>query len=368
MTDPSQSLRHYIIDQIQKSGPVPLGQYMDLCLGHPEFGYYITRDPFGEDGDFTTAPEVSQMFGEMIGAWVIDLWHKMGAPKSFDLIECGAGRGTLMADALRVIAMDHDCVDALNIKIVETSPLLKAKQKETIQLSRIEWFDELDSINTSESCVIIGNEFLDALPVEHFRFTNGAWTQRHIDQNAEGFEYVWLPVKEVPNDALPRDPVASKIYEISPARDRFIENCMSVLTENTGAALFIDYGHTQYDGGETLQAVKAHEFISLLEQPGQCDITAHVNFKAIKDIAQKKGGAIEDIITQSEFLGSLGIMQRAFALQNVALKKYGMEQGAAKAESIHNDLKRLIDKDQMGELFKAICFHHGYEDLKPAGF
>ncbi len=327
--------------------PIGLGEFITHALTHPKYGYYINRDPLGAGGDFTTAPEISQMFGEIVGAWVIDIWIQMGKPASFNLIEAGAGRGTLMADIMRISCIANGFAEAVQIQLIEASPLLKSKQATALEGYDVSWYDTISDINVDKPCIILGNEFLDALPIEQLRRGANGWQKRVITVNNNSLAFGWGKAQNELIKLLPQKTVSSEIYEVAPSRISFINECANLLKNNGGAALFIDYGYAKSHHGDTLQAVKNHKFVNILEDIGNCDITAHVDFDALsRHISLNK----TRITTQREFLISLGILQRAAAI------------GASDEE-----LQRLIGRGEMGDLFKVMCFYHG-DNLTPAGF
>ncbi len=332
---------------IAKSCPMGLGEFMALALTHPKYGYYTNRDPLGAAGDFTTAPEISQMFGEIIGAWVIDIWIQMGKPTSFNLIEAGAGRGTLMADIMRISGIANGFAEAVQIRLIEASPLLKSKQATTLEGYDVSWHDSISDINVGKPCIILGNEFIDALPIEQLRRGADGWQKRVITVDNNSLAFGWVEAENELVKLLPQKTVSNEIYEVAPVRISFINECTNLLKNNGGAALFIDYGHAKSHHGDTLQAVKNHKFVNVLDDIGNCDITAHVDFDALsRHISLNK----TRITTQKEFLISLGILHRAAAIK------------ASDAE-----LQRLVGRGEMGDLFKVMCFYHG-DNLIPAGF
>ncbi len=300
--------------------------------------YYATRDPFGVEGDFTTAPEISQMFGEMIGIWIVDLWMQMGKPE-LDIIEFGPGRGTLMADIIRVTTKET----TINFYFIENSPTLKEKQKTAVPQAI--WVNTLNDIQSKNPCIIIGNEFLDALPIEQIKRNDKGWQKRRVLD--ESFD--WEKAEDELLILLPQATQSNEIYEVAPERLSIIKQCQNYLTQRTGAALFIDYGHLKSHHGDTLQAIKNHEYVDPLKTAGDADLTAHVDFDALTRILELPN----HLTTQRQFLLNLGIKHRAAAL--------------SKKKDVSADLLRLIAPDQMGELFKVLCFYKG-ESIKPAGF
>ncbi|MBI1327402.1 MAG: class I SAM-dependent methyltransferase [Alphaproteobacteria bacterium] len=334
------ALEKIIIDEISKKGCMPLDEYMALCLGHPQHGYYMTRDPFGRAGDFITAPEISQTFGEMIGAWLMDTWQKMGSPAKFALVECGPGRGTLMRDILRVAKLLEPFKAAAKVYLAEMSPVLMEIQKETLKDETINWIVDIKDLPSTMPVIFIGNEFLDALPVKQYVMKNKQLHERVVVYRDNALQIV--AQDEGGGHAEIED---GAILENSPAVELFWRQMLARIKAQTGAALFIDYGYLQKRAGDTLQAVKGHQPVSILEAPGECDLTAHVDFEML-DLIAKESGFTSQRITQGAFLRKLGIRARAETL---------MKNNAAKAASIANDINRLIEPDRMGGLFKVIA-------------
>jgi len=340
-----------------------MGEYMEMCLSHPEFGYYMTRDPFGASGDFTTAPEVSQLFGEMIGAWLADLWIKMGSPPECLLVECGPGRGTLMADILRATKAVPGFHDAIRVYLMEISPALRNAQGQKIGIYDPQWIDDLSGLPSTSPVLLVANEFLDALPVRQLVKKGGAWRERgvaisdnetlcHMDFEAD--ENV---LESVPKGIL--EGAEEGIFETSLCLNQFIKSVDILLKKQKGAALFVDYGHVKTAMGDTLQCVKAHKFAKIFDTPGLCDITAHVDFENIARIAQADGVGVHGPVTQRSFLRALGIEQRAERLWAGA--------NEVQKESISSGLNRLIDTQGMGNLFKVIALSHDAK-LRLEGF
>ncbi len=346
----SSPLELYLRKQIQKDGPLPLGAFIEMALCHPQHGYYMTRDPFGVAGDFTTAPEISQVFGELIGAWIVDIWQKMGEPEKFNVIECGPGRGTLMSDILRVVGKIPGFLDSASITLVETSPVLKDSQRKILESYDIKWSADIESLNITNPAIIIGNEFLDALPIEHLKKEDEGWKQKFVGIKDGEFVFCWESLQPDLKDHLPKLTVSNQVYEVSPARHRYITQCAELLNQNTGVGLFIDYGHIKTHFGDTLQAVKNHSFTDILSDIGDCDLTSHVDFESLSESVKRVGCVVHKITTQSYFLESLGVEQRLEALKRV---------GAS--PQLNEGVARLVDADKMGDLFKVFCFHHGYE-------
>jgi NADH dehydrogenase [ubiquinone] 1 alpha subcomplex assembly factor 7 len=325
---------------IEADGPMPFARYMDLCLGHPRYGYYMTRDPFGVAGDFTTAPEVSQMFGELIGAWAATVWRQMGSPADVKLIELGPGRGTLMADALRAAEAMPDFLAAAAVHLVETSPTLRARQQATLESARVQWHARIEDVPEGPG-IAIANEFVDALPVDQLVWDRDGWHLRMVGLAADRLAFVVAPdpLRGIEGDAVP-----GAILELR--HDAPVALLARRIARHGGAALIIDYGHAATAPGDTLQAVRAHRFADPLSDPGEADLTTQVDFAALARTAQRAGAATRGPRGQGEFLRRLGIAERAARLQASATPQ--------QAADIDTALARLTAADQMGELFKVL--------------
>jgi len=331
---------------IALEGPIPVDQYMRLCLGHPRHGYYITRDPFGARGDFTTAPEVSQMFGELIGAWAATVWQEMGAPEALHLVELGPGRGTLMADALRATRAVAGFHAALSVHLVETSPILRAHQQKMLGATGVPvtWHGAIEDVPAGPA-IAIANEFVDALAVSQFVKDRDGWHPRMIGLTDGRLAFVVAP------DPVPRltlDAPAGALLEIR--QDGPVAALAQRIAKHGGAALVIDYGHTQSAFGDTLQAVRRHQFVDPLADPGDVDLTTQVDFAALAQTARRGGANVHGPVTQGTFLRGLGIAQRAARLQQNATPQQAADIAAA--------LARLTAPDQMGDLFKVLAIAH----------
>ena len=339
---------------IAVDGPMSVAMFMGLCLGHPAYGYYTTRDPFGRAGDFITAPEISQMFGELIGLWAAAVWQAMGAPARLALVELGPGRGTLMADALRAARVVPAFAAALDVHLVETSPVLQRRQQETLAPAGLPlaWHRELATVPDGP-LIVIANEFFDALPVHQAVKTADGWHERMVGIAADDKLGFALHPDPIPGfAAIIPETVASApagaVYEWR--SDEVGAEIARRVTKNGGAALVIDYGHIESAPGETLQAVGRHGFADPLANPGEVDLTAHVDFAALARTARAAGARVHGPLAQGAFLRRLGIEARAAALRAKAT--------AAQAADIDAALARLTGpgRDAMGELFKAVAF------------
>ena len=338
--------------RIAVNGPLNLARYMSLCLAHGEHGYYMKKDPLGVLGDFTTAPEISQMFGELIGLWCANIWQSMGAPASMLLAELGPGRGTLMADVLRAIrSAAPQFMAALEVHLVETSPVLREKQAEALRPSGIvpRWHERVEDVPPG-AAIFIANEFFDALPIHQYQKTPEGWRERLVGAAEQGgFEMALSPLcakEDYLPEKLRKAPVGA-VAEVSPGRDKVMAAIAKRLARQAGAMLVIDYGHVKTAHGDSFQAVRNHQYADPLHSPGDADLTSHVDFEHMADIARDNGAAVHGPITQAEFLTRLGIEARARAL--------GARADEAMKTQLEKALHRLTHKEQMGELFKVLC-------------
>ena len=332
---------------IAEEGPITVERYMELALTHPDFGYYMNRDPFGATGDFTTSPEISQMFGELIGLWAAEVWSSMGSPRPVHLIELGPGRGTLMSDALRAARIEPEFRAALDVWLIETSPTLAAMQHELLLDCgvAVAWAQSLKEIPAGPA-IVIGNEFLDTLPVRQFVRVSGEWRERVVRLNDQGgLAYDLGP----PEPYIRTNAPNGGVLEVNPAGHRFMFELGARLVNQGGAALLIDYGHSVTGLGDTLQALRAHRYVDPLAAPGDCDLTAHVDFAAMARSASATGAAVYGPIDQGDFLRAIGIDLRTKALVDRA--------GPERAEELQQARNRLVGKakGEMGALFKAMA-------------
>jgi SAM-dependent MidA family methyltransferase len=350
-------LAEHIRQLIRSGETVSLERFMALALGDPEYGYYMTRDPFGVEGDFTTAPEISQMFGELLGLWAAEVWALMGSPTQIQLVEFGPGRGTLMSDALRALQVAGNFAQALNVHLIETSPYLEAQQRETLAQTqfKIEWHTSLDSVPEGPS-IYFANEFFDALPVRHFVRYNEEWFEKVIGLEDDGSFYFGL--EALPEPTIRAQAPEGTVLEIGGAAHRLMAALAQRLLKHPGAALIIDYGHVQTDFGETLQALQNHKAVDPLAEPGEADLTAHVDFAALARTAKAIGATVSGPVRQADFLAKLGIFERAAGLKRQATPRQAIE--------VDRALLRLVSTADepgaggvmapgMGELFKVIA-------------
>jgi NADH dehydrogenase [ubiquinone] 1 alpha subcomplex assembly factor 7 len=340
-------LAEIIAAMIAADGPMALDRYMALCLGHPEHGYYMTRDPLGAAGDFTTSPEISQVFGELIGVWVAQVWEQMGSPRHFALTELGPGRGTLMADVLRVLQKVQACAKAAAVHFVETSPVLRAAQLDRVPQAT--WHTSIASLPGLPT-IVLANEFFDALPIRQLERKGAHLFERVI---REGLQVRLSPVVA----RLPFE--GDGVYEDSTLRDALATTLGHHLVMVSGAALIIDYGHLRSAAGDTLQAMKGHKFCAITDHVGEADITSHVDFEGLARGFQRGGAKIVGAMTQGQFLQSMGLEARTQVLAGVAQQD--------QQQNVISASERLAMPSEMGELFKVMAVT-GKLDASPYPF
>lgn len=352
------ALSERIAALIAAQGPISVAQYMNLALHDAQSGYYATRDPFGRAGDFITAPEISQMFGEMLGLWAGQVWLDLGRPKNTHLVELGPGRGTLMADALRALKRVPGFCDQVQIVLVEASPALREIQKTRLKDSgaRIRWTAHFDAQDAP--LLLLANEFFDALPVRQYVKTARGWSERMVVLKEDMLDFALAP-QITPAAAIPASRAGAPdggVYEVSPAATALIAEIARVIAGHGGAALLLDYGYSTIGFGETLQAVRGHQPQPLLTNPGTSDLSAHVDFAALAEAASREGVMVYGPQPQGAFLDRLGIGTRARRLA---------EANPADADQVRQAVERLTAPDQMGTLFQAMALS---PSAAPPGF
>ena len=345
-----------IRSRIKTAGPMPVGRYMELCLTHPEHGYYITRDPLGREGDFITAPEVSQMFGELLGLWAAATWRTMGAPKNIRLVELGPGRGTMMADMLRAIRVVPAFYQALTLHLVEINPALRDRQRQSLSgiKASVHWHDSIDDVPDGPA-LIFANEYFDALPINQAVFARSGWHERVVTVNDKD-QLVFASAPEplprfdlLLNDLVRAAPIGAIFEWRSPHEIMKLARRLRLFG---GAALIIDSGHSRSDAGDTFQAIARHSFADPLKNPGQSDLTAHVDFEALARSAEDVDARVHGPIEQGQFLRRLGIETRAATLVSKANTQV--------AADVTTALRRLVGTGRggMGSLFKVLGISH----------
>ncbi len=341
--------------QIAQLGPISVADYMDICLHDPRAGYYATRPALGEDGDFITAPLVSQMFGELIGLWAVEVWRGMGSPERVILAEAGPGDGTLMADLLRAARLDPGFIAAAQLWLVETSAPLRARQADRLADAPLapQWADSLDGLPAAP-LILVANELLDCLSVRQFVRTPQGWAERRVGLAEDGgLAFGFTPALQ---SGLPDDAPMGQVLEVSAAQANFGGAVGVRIARDGGAALLIDYGRDAPGYGDTLQALVRHQKVDPLADPGAADLTVHADFPTVL-AAARAHGVETALTTQGQWLILLGLDQRTAALSRVKPDQ---------AEKIARQRARLADPAQMGDLFKAACVYS--PGLSPPGF
>ncbi len=358
-------LRERLIAAIAEGGPMSVADYMTACLHDPGGGYYATRPSLGADGDFITAPHVSQMFGELLGLWAADVWDRLGCPPRVRLVELGPGDGTMMTDVLRAAEAAPGFAAAGEVWLVEASAPLRASQETALAGTQVRWAKSLAAVPTDAPLIVLANEFLDCLPIDQAVFTAEGWMERRVGVDAGGrlgFSFLRRAAGEVAGGfCVPRDgggvPPLGAMLEWSDDLVAFGQTVGDLIARAGGGALFIDYGRDAPGYGDTLQALRGHRKEGPLAHPGEADLTAHVDFPAFLAAARQSGALAAPIRSQGDFLRALGVETRAAALASARPDR---------AEVIGRQLARLIALDQMGALFKAACVHS--PGLIPPGF
>ena len=342
--------------QIRVQGPMSVAQYMTACLHDPQDGYYATRPRLGVEGDFVTAPLVSQMFGELIGLWAAETWSRLGRPAQVILAEAGPGDGTLMRDALRALRLAPEMTAAARLWLVEPSAPLRALQAEALAGAPLQprWADAPAELPDDAPLILVANEVLDCLPARQFVRAERGWAERLV--GLDEHDQLVFGLAPRPLDRILPEASLGAVAEVSAAQEAFAAEIGRRVVSQGGAALLIDYGRAQPGFGDTLQALKGHEKLAPLATPGEADLTVHADFPAVLTAARAEG-AQASMLTQRDFLLRLGIAERASALAAARPDQ---------ADRVFRQLDRLIGEHQMGALFKAACLHA--PGLQPPGF
>jgi len=351
-------LHQRLLSLIDQEGPISVASFMTLALQT----YYAKRDPFGPDGDFLTAPEVSQMFGELLGVWLIQAWNDQEKPPRPLLVELGPGKGSLMADILRALKLAPQLREQIEVVMVESSPSLSQVQQETLRPMDItrRWVQNLSEIPQDRPLFLVANEFFDALPIHQFVKVEQGWVERLIGIGPDDtLRFVMAPTPVDSKDGIDDVAPLGGLREIAPAREAIMQEIAQRICDTSGAALIVDYGYSGEIGNRgTLQAVRQHAFADVLLNPGESDLSAHVDFAALVRAASRTGAAVAGPTTQGRFLERIGIRERARALSNAP--------GAAR-KAIARQTARLIDDQEMGSLFKVMAVLPSGAP-KPVGF
>ena len=334
-----------IKDLINKSGPISLSRYMEICLWDEENGYYNSKEVLGAKGDFITSPEISQTFGELLGLWALSFHQQFINKKRFCITELGPGRGTLLNDATKAISKVNNKQFDLNITVLEKSQTLINLQRENLNNINVRWISDIKKMSL-EPQIIIANEFFDALPINQYVRGDEGWHEKKVTTKNGKLCFTLDNKIWVPSDSIFSNFKVGDTIEYSEKAIRIFLHLCNHLIEYDGVLLVIDYGNVS-GIGDTLQAVNKHDFKDVLEKPGQSDLSSHVNFMLLKEIATKNNLYVSKVNEQQKFLLELGIMER--------LKSLTKNASSAIAQKLVSEIKRLIDPDKMGTLFKVIA-------------
>ena len=334
--------------KINRSTSLPLDKFIEFALYDEDSGYYMKKNPFGEDGDFITAPNITRLFSEIIAIWVVTFWKSIGSPKNFNLLELGAGNGEMMKVIISTLKNFPECFNNCNFLIHEKSTFLKEQQKKNLKLDNVKWIDYIKKIN-SYPTIFLANEFFDALPIKQFFKKNNGWVERFVDLkkiNQAKFDEQFIDIKKIEkklNFEISKD---QEIIEYSPSSFKYLKDICKIIKNNNGGLLIIDYGYLNSKMHETLQAIKNHKYSNVLEDIGQSDITYNINFNIFEKYISQFDDLNSIFSNQKKFLTSMGILQRAeIVSENIPFSK--------KSDLFYR-IRRLIDENQMGGLFKVM--------------
>ena len=337
---------------------IPLDQFIDFALYDKVNGYYMKKNPFGKEGDFITAPNITRLFSEIIAIWVLTFWKSIGSPNKFNLLELGAGNGEMMKVIIETLKNFPECFDNCNFQIHEKSEFLKKRQRLNLKSENITWIDDIN-INNSYPTVFLANEFFDALPIKQFFKRNESWVERFVNlkdkKNAE-FNEQPINIKYIDKDLGFEISKDQDIIEYSPSSFEYLKDISNLIKKNDGGILIIDYGYLNFKMKETLQAIKNHKHSNILEDIGDSDITYNINFNLFERFIDQFDDLNFIITNQKKFLTSMGIIQRAEIIsENIPFSK--------KSDLFYR-IRRLIDEKQMGELFKVMLIKKHKNNFK----
>ena len=334
--------------KINRTTNLPLDQFIEFALYNKESGYYMKKNPFGKEGDFITAPNITRLFSEIIGIWILTFWKSIGSPKRFNLLELGAGNGEMMKVIIETLKNFPECFFTCNFQIHEKSELLKNKQKLNLKSEKITWIEKIQK-NNSDPTIFLANEFFDALPIKQFFKKKEGWVERFVnlkEKNKAEFNEQQADIKNIEQNLNFEISKNQEIIEYSPGSFVYLKNICNLIKKNDGGILIIDYGYLNFRMYETLQAINNHKYSNVLEDIGHSDITYNVNFNLFKKFINQFSDLNSIITNQKKFLTSMGIVQRAEIIsENIPFSK--------KSDLFYR-IRRLIDKKQMGELFKVM--------------
>ena len=354
-------LKKIIIKSIEKNGPLPINKYMETCLYHPEFGYYMKKNPIGKQGDFITSPEISQVFGELVGIWLVNAWKTLGEPESFNLLELGPGKGTLIKDIWRSTMVFPEFQNAAELVLFEKSNVLRKIQNHNLRKVPVEWVNDLESI-TKKPIICFSNEFFDALPVRQFTMKNQTVLEKKVSLNKN--KEIQFEFFEVNRDCKiiteENNLTEGTIIERSDLQFEILKCLCEKLKNNRGCLLIIDYG-SELGQVDTLQGMHRNKYCDFLAKPGEVDLTSHVNFGLISGYAKSFKVKPSKLITQKVFLTKMGIFER--------FKKLTSSLNENEKNYQTKTLNRLVSEDQMGNLIKVLAIQSNNEpDIYPFSF
>jgi NADH dehydrogenase [ubiquinone] 1 alpha subcomplex assembly factor 7 len=344
--------------KINKGSDLPLDKFIEFALYDKDKGYYMKKNPFGKEGDFITAPNITRLFSEIIAIWVITFWKSIGSPKKFNLLELGAGNGEMMRVIIETLKNFPECSNNCNFQIYEKSTFLTNQQKQNLKSKNVNWVDDINKSN-SYPTIFLANEFFDALPIKQFFKKKKDWFERFVDlkemSKAKFKEYI-TDIKKIENKLNFEISKNQEIIEYSPTSFEYLKDICSLIKKNNGGILIIDYGYLNSKMYETLQAVNSHEYSNVLEDIGDSDITYNINFNLFEKFVDQFNDLNSIISNQKKFLTSMGIVQRAEIIsENIPFSK--------KSDLFYR-IRRLIDEKQMGELFKVMLIKKTKNEFK----
>ena len=344
--------------KLNKNCNLPLDKFINLCLYNKKFGYYMKKNPFGKEGDFITAPNISRLFSEMLAIWIICFWQSLGSPKKFNLIELGAGNGEMMKDLIESFRNFPLFLKSCNLIIYEKSPSLIKIQKKKLFKNKIIWISRISKIKKNPS-IFIANEFFDSIAIKQFKKRKNLWVEKFVNfensKKAFFFEKK-TNMKKIEKKINFKISQNQSFIEYSELGLNYLKNISKMIKKNTGGLLLIDYGYTDKKMKNTLQAISKHKFDNVLDNIGNSDITHNINFNLFKRFTKQLGGLRSNLTTQKEFLVKMGIKQRAEMISK--------NQNFLKKADIYYRLKRLIDEKQMGNLFKVMLIKNQKNKFK----
>ena len=337
---------------------LPLDQFIEFALYDKVNGYYMKKNPFGKEGDFITAPNITRLFSEIIAIWVLTFWKSIGSPRKFNLLELGAGNGEMMKVIIETLKNFPDCFNNCNFQIHEKSEFLKKQQQFNLKSEKMTWIDNI-KINNLFPTIYLANEFFDALPIKQFFKRKEGWVERFVnfkDEKSAEFKEQLIDIKNIEQNLKFEVSKDQEIIEYSPSSFEYLKDISNLIKKNDGGLLIIDYGYLNLKMKETLLAIKNHKHSNILEDIGDSDITYNINFNLFKKFVGQFDDLNFVITNQKKFLTSMGIIQRAEIIsENIPFSK--------KSDLFYR-IRRLIDEKQMGELFKVMLIKKHKNNFK----